>query len=137
MTMKGKQILQNGVGTALEVEEDIDVKVARKFLKDPSSMLASDISVIEKLKEFVGTIPGGLVSLGSFFNLRREYVWRGHLLELDQTSFPWGTLYEIEAETSKPEELKQELEAILTQHDIPYSYSVKSKYANFIEKTLV
>lgn len=137
MTMKGKQILQGGIGSALEVEEEIDVKLARQYLEDPSSMLTSEISVIKKLKETVGEIPGGLVSLGSFFNLRREYIWRGHVLELDQTSFPWGTLYEIEAETPKPEELKQELEAVLAQHDIPYSYSVKSKFANFIEKTLV
>lgn len=37
---------------------------------------------------------------------------------------------------TKPEEVKAQLEELLKSHNIKYSYSSKSKFANFIEKTL-
>lgn len=37
--------------------------------------------------------------LGGFDNTRQEVSWQGFTLELDETSYPWGTLYELEAET--------------------------------------
>ena len=40
-----------------------------------------------------------LVCLGGFRNLRRDYAWEGFKLELDETQFEWGTVYEIEVET--------------------------------------
>lgn len=40
-----------------------------------------------------------LVGLGGFKNLRGEFEWEGHVLELDKTDFDHGTLYEIEVET--------------------------------------
>jgi len=40
-----------------------------------------------------------LVCLGGFDNTRQEVSWQGFTLELDETSYPWGTLYELEAET--------------------------------------
>lgn len=40
-----------------------------------------------------------LVSLGGFRNQRDCYSWGGHVLELDETDFEHGTLYEIECET--------------------------------------
>jgi uncharacterized protein YjbK len=40
-----------------------------------------------------------LVCLGGFDNTRQEISWQGYTLELDETKYPWGTLYELEAET--------------------------------------
>lgn len=40
-----------------------------------------------------------LVCLGGFNNTRQEFEWGGHLLELDETKFEWGTVYELECET--------------------------------------
>ena len=37
--------------------------------------------------------------LGGFRNLRRDYSWEGFKLELDETQFEWGTVFEIEVET--------------------------------------
>lgn len=37
----------------------------------------------------------------------------------------------------KPEELRSQLEALLQQQGIPYSYSKTSKFANFVNKTLL
>jgi hypothetical protein len=39
------------------------------------------------------------VCLGGFENQRQEYAWQGHTLELDETRYEWGTLYELECET--------------------------------------
>ena len=40
-----------------------------------------------------------LVALGGFRNTRQEFDWEGAKLELDETRFDWGTVYEIEVET--------------------------------------
>lgn len=179
-----------------------------------------------------------LECLGGFDNLRREFAWAPpgggkFTLELDATSYPWGTLYELECETvrlkfsrvykyahckcsiqdmprgaaacphqssggrahlspravlthpgcvhntqsepealradleallashsasmphanmlihttrntqhtqkiqSEPEALRADLEALLASHGVAYSYSKTSKFANFINRTLL
>ncbi len=40
-----------------------------------------------------------LVSLGGFKNVRSDFDFEGFKLELDETQFEWGTVYEIEVET--------------------------------------
>lgn len=40
-----------------------------------------------------------LVSLGGFKNVRKDFDWEGFKLELDETQFEWGTVFEIEVET--------------------------------------
>ena len=40
-----------------------------------------------------------LVCSGGFRNRRQVYSWEGFTLELDETRFEHGTLYEIEVET--------------------------------------
>jgi CYTH domain len=44
-----------------------------------------------------------LVCLGGFRNMRHVYDWEGHTLELDETKYDIGTLYEIELETVRGE----------------------------------
>lgn len=43
--------------------------------------------------------PKHLVCLGGFKNLRQDYNYEGLKMELDETSYEWGTCYEIEIET--------------------------------------
>ena len=40
-----------------------------------------------------------LKSLGGFKNVRSDFDFEGFKLELDETKFDWGTVYEIEVET--------------------------------------
>ena len=40
-----------------------------------------------------------LKCLGGFKNERMDFDWEGFKLELDETQFDWGTVYEIEVET--------------------------------------
>jgi len=135
ITCKGRQKLEGGVGTAAEEEESVDPELAHTFLSNPAALADLDSPLMNKIREQFG-LASGLTFLGGFYNLRKEYLWREHLLEVDQTSYPWGTVYELECETDKPEALKGELESYLNSLGIPYSYSTKSKFANFIDKTL-
>ena len=142
ITVKGKQVLTGGVGTAPEEEFTVDPKLARTFLTDPQALVDYDHPLLAKVKSQCDGLPDGLVGLGGFHNLRKEYAWSGPsgsevVLELDQTSYPWGTLHELECETVTPEVLKKELEGLLDGHGVPYSDATKSKFANFVEKTLI
>ncbi|GIL90756.1 hypothetical protein Vretimale_16842 [Volvox reticuliferus] len=134
ITLKGKQILENGIGRASEVEEDIDPAVAARYLVEPNSMLR-EVPLIRTTAEKFGL--ASLVSLGGFQNQRVCYTWEGHVLELDETAFDHGTLYEIECETDHPEMLRDSLESFLASLGVSYSYSQTSKFANFINKTLL
>jgi len=98
ITCKGRQVLEGGVGTAPEEEETVDPALARTFLSNPAALASLDSPLLAKLRDQYG-LKSGLTFLGGFENLRREYKWRDHLLEVDQTSYPWGALHEIECET--------------------------------------
>jgi len=135
ITMKGRQSMVGGVGTATEVEEDVDPAEARKWLTDPDALLnlqGSDI--LEKLRRDLK--PKHLVCLGGFKNMRQDYNYEGLKMELDETSYEWGTCYEIEIETEDPEPTKAKLEAFLESKGIPYKYGTKTKFANFRQRTL-
>lgn len=63
--------------------------------------------------------------------MRRIYEWKGLKLELDETSFDFGTNYEIECESEEPERVMDLLEGFLKENGIDYSYSETSKFAVF------
>lgn len=98
ITCKGRQMLKDGVGRAPEEEEEVSPQLARQFLVDPSSLASHDSPLMEKLRNEYN-FNEGLVLIGGFNNLRSVYSWKGNILELDQTSYPWGSMYEIECET--------------------------------------
>lgn len=62
--------------------------------------------------------------------------WQGLTLELDETQFDWGTVYEIECESAQPEEARSALESFLSENGCAYRYSTTTKFANFRNKTL-
>jgi adenylate cyclase class IV len=137
ITVKGKQVIEGGVGRASEEEEDVDPVLARSFLDNPQALAELDVPVMAKLREQFDIANGSLKPLGGFHNLRKVYRWRGFTLELDQTMYPWGTVHELECETEHPESLRESLEEYLKEIKVPYTYATKSKFANFIDKTLV
>lgn len=134
ITVKGKQVLQDGIGRAPEEEEATDPAAARAFLSEPCKLLNLGTPLLEGLKRSTGVEE--LVCLGGFNNTRQEYEWGGHLLELDETKFEWGTVYELECESTEPERLRRELEAYLTKLGVDYKYSTTTKFANFRNRTL-
>lgn len=146
VTLKGKQKLVDGVGRGTEVEFDLpDAKAARKFVSSESSSKPSsaflteapqDNAVIRSLREDFPACTE-LLCLGGFRNVRKEFPFEGHTLELDETRFEHGTVYEIEVESTDPEPLKKKLEAFLKENEIEFEYSATTKFANWINKTLL
>jgi uncharacterized protein YjbK len=135
ITLKGRQSMVGGVGTATEVEEDVDPKEARTWLQEPNKLLQlqhSDIMESVRRQQH----PEGLVCLGGFRNIRQDYDYEGLKLELDHTIYEWGECYEIEIETPDPEPTKAKLEALLKSKSIPYKYNTTTKFHNFRKRTL-
>ena len=135
VTVKGKAVLADGVGKASEIEEAIDPALARAFVADPDAMLSSDVKILRDTCARFAI--GGLRCLGGFRNVRKEFDWTdGLLIELDETQFEWGTVYEVECETTNPDRIKPLLEAALTQGGARFQYSKVTKFQNFVNRTL-
>mmetsp|Transcript_61536 Transcript_61536/g.194767 ORF Transcript_61536/g.194767 Transcript_61536/m.194767 type:complete len:200 (-) Transcript_61536:44-643(-) len=134
VTLKGKSVIVDGVGTASEEEEEIDPTLGRACVNDPSVLLTAPVPLLQSVKERFS--PAGMVCLGGFHNVRTEYDWEGHMIELDETKYDWGTNYEVELETPEPDAVKPKLEAMLGAAGVEYKYSTVSKFANFRNKTL-
>mmetsp|Transcript_14760 Transcript_14760/g.41565 ORF Transcript_14760/g.41565 Transcript_14760/m.41565 type:complete len:219 (+) Transcript_14760:110-766(+) len=135
LTVKGKPVMHEGVSRASEAEEELpDPAAARAFVSDPRALFGLELKLIEDCRRQCGLTD--LVSLGGFTNLRREFDWEGHVLQLDKATFAHGTLYELELETSSPEKLRPKLEAFLLARGIEFGHSAASKFANFRHSTL-
>lgn len=135
LTLKGKQLLVDGIGRATEVENDVDPAAARRFLEHPDDILAHACDLVDGMrKQFA---PQKLVGLGGFRNTRDVFDWDGQTIELDATQYDWGNMYEIECETTEPKAVKAKLEQLLKDNGIPYSYTKQTKFANFIQRSLI
>lgn len=97
--------------------------------------LASSSDIMRKVVEDFGLgneKDETFVCLGGFKNVRAVYDWKeGLILELDETSFNFGTVYEVECETTDPERAKEMLEGFLKEVGVPYVYSQSNKFAIF------
>lgn len=133
VSLKAKAVLVNGVSRVEEDEEDLDPKVGRDCVAEPGKLdSVLESRVLRRVKEEFGVVgEKGYVGLGGFRNVRSVYEWKGLKLEVDETSFGFGTLYEIECESAYPERAKQVLEDFLKENGIAYSYSEMSKFAIF------
>jgi uncharacterized protein YjbK len=137
LTVKGKGAIVDGVSRADEEEEALAPALAARLAADPAALLALESPLMARVRAEHLAAPGAaLRCLGSFVNERGDYAWRGLPLELDRTTYPWGTLHELECETAEPERARGMLEELLAEHGVAYRYSTKSKFANFVDRTL-
>ncbi|KAF2317129.1 hypothetical protein GH714_012032 [Hevea brasiliensis] len=132
LSLKAKPVLINGVSRVEEDEEEIDPLIGRECVADPSKLSSIESRILKRCKDEFGIVEGmGFVCLGGFENLRQVYEWRGLKLEVDETKYSFGVSYEVECETSDPEEVKRQLEEFLKDNGIDYKYSEMSKFAVF------
>lgn len=130
VSLKAKAVLVDGVSRVEEDEEDIDPAIGRACVAEPWRLGSVDSSrILKRVKDEFGN--EGFVCLGGFRNVRGVYGWRGLTLELDETQYDFGTSYEMECESTDPEQVKNLLEEFLNQNGVDYSYSELSKFAVF------
>lgn len=132
VSLKAKAVLVDGVSRVEEDEEDLDPKIGRDCVAEPGKLGLVESRIMGRVKDEFGVVgENGFVGLGGFKNVRNVYDWKGLKLEVDETHFDFGTLFEIECEGSDPEGAKSILEEFLKENGIDYSYSVASKFAIF------
>lgn len=137
LSLKAKPVMSSGISSIQEDEEPLDPALGRACVAEPWRLLRmADHSsrIMKRVREEYGVVGDDnkcLVCLGGFRNVRAVYEWSGLKLELDETSYDFGTCYEIECETSEPERAKNLLEELLRSNGIEYSYSKANKFAIF------
>ncbi|GAB2289154.1 hypothetical protein Dimus_023457 [Dionaea muscipula] len=130
--LKAKAVIVDGVSRVEEDEEELDPVAGRAIWADPNLIGSTESRVLGRVREEFGVKEGeGYVFLGGFKNVRRVYEWSGLKLELDETMFDFGTLYELECESDEPEKARSLIEGLLKENRIAYSYSEMSKFAIF------
>nr|GFC85414.1 triphosphate tunel metalloenzyme 3-like [Tanacetum cinerariifolium] len=119
-------------------EEEIDPDEAQLVLSDPTRLrthLGSSRIMTRVKNEYLGGEDDvgqfEFVGLGGFKNVRNVYEWKDLVLEVDETSYEFGTLYEVECESVEPEKAKGLIEGFLKENGVEYEYSVMSKFAIF------
>lgn len=135
LALKGKAVIESGVSRAFEEEEDIRAATGRAIVADPNQLLQLDSDIVRKVHRDYRC--GEVVGLGGFQNVRRVFDWEEGLnLEVDETRFDFGVAFEIECETSQPEEARSTLEQMLIELKVPYAYSKHSKFHKFHVRSL-
>ncbi|KAF8941260.1 hypothetical protein BGZ58_000545 [Dissophora ornata] len=114
VALKGNAVLIDGIATVEEEEEEIDIDVAKRIIEDPN------------------LIPGAAKS-----NERRKFEWQEYIVEVDRTTYPHGTAYEVEIESADPEKAKARLTSLLQEHDVAYGNSQRNKFENMLLGTLI
>ncbi|XP_073034588.1 triphosphate tunnel metalloenzyme 3-like isoform X1 [Primulina eburnea] len=127
--LKAKAIIINGVSRVEEDEEEVDPNIGRACFEDPGKLTEMNSRVLRRVKEEFGV--SGFMGLGGFKNVRNVYEWNEVKLEVDETKYEFGDLYEVECESVEPERVKGMIEEFFKQNGIDHSDSVVSKFAIF------
>ncbi|KAH6561286.1 hypothetical protein BASA50_000567 [Batrachochytrium salamandrivorans] len=131
VTLKGKGCIKDGVAVNEELEEPIDDDLLNRLVENPLILpqVASGHPLLQVIMENHPEATA-LQVVGSFKTQRTMFRWEHLLLEIDETTYPFGTAYEIEVETEDPQHAKDLLLPLLTSKGISYVYSKRSKFAN-------
>ncbi|ORZ08517.1 CYTH-like domain-containing protein [Lobosporangium transversale] len=138
VALKGNAVLVNGIATVEEEEEPIDIAIARQIIDNPNLIpeAAKSHRLLQKIVERV-PCPDGYSHMGRFKNIRHKFQWREYLVEVDRTTYPHGTAYEVEIESTEPEKAKESMTSLLDEHGISYGYSQRNKFENMFYGTLL
>ncbi|KAH3744927.1 triphosphate tunnel metalloenzyme 3 [Pelomyxa schiedti] len=134
ITVKEDNKLVDGISRSGETEEHIDFGEGLTIVANPALIMTTSNNLLTLIRQKYNCT--SFKCLGEFNNMRHVINWEDHKIELDETRFAFGKTWEIEVESTIPEVIKAKLEAFLTQNTIPYSYSKKTKFANFITNSI-
>lgn len=135
LSLKSKPSLSDGISRIEEEEEPLEPSIARACVAEPWRLCLLDSAIMKKVRVEYG-IGNELVCLGGFKNVRAVFDWNGLKLELDESRYDFGTCFELECESSEPENVRKLLEELLIGNGIQYSYSKTNKFAVFLSRKL-
>ncbi|KAF9360092.1 hypothetical protein BGX26_010529 [Mortierella sp. AD094] len=138
VALKGNAVLIDGIAKVEEEEEEIDYKVAKQIIDDPNLIL--EVAKSHRLlKKIVERVPckDGYTHMGRFKNVRHKYQWQEYVVEVDRTEYPHGVAYEVEIESTDPENAKVRLTTLLQEHGVAHGNSQRNKFENMLFGTLL
>lgn len=142
LTIKGRLEMKGGIARATELEDELDVGLAKRAVKAPQELLSCDNASLKELRKEVKF--ESLVCLGTFKNNRTVFDWQGQVVEVDETiysataSHPTeATFYEIELETEEPETIKTMLTDFLDENKISWADNNTTKFKRFRDRAKI
>ncbi|KAH9667127.1 triphosphate tunnel metalloenzyme 3 [Citrus sinensis] len=130
LSLKAKPTISDGISRVQELEEPVPLATATESVAKPQLLGQIDSKIMKMVKQEYG-VGDEFVCLGGFKNVRAVYEWKGLKLELDETTYGFGTSYEIECESLEPERDRKLIEGLLEENGIEYDFSDFSKFAVF------
>ncbi|KAJ3301106.1 hypothetical protein HDV03_001336 [Kappamyces sp. JEL0829] len=125
--------ITDGISRIKELEEAIPNQVFAALTASPNLVKDPQYASIELIGVLLAQLSKPLADIivsAQFSNTRTVYEWQGLELEVDETKYAFGTAYEIEIESTEPEQAKKLVEELLTAHGIAYGFSKRSKFGN-------
>jgi uncharacterized protein YjbK len=142
MTMKGKAKngvsnhgIFEGISRVEELEHSISILDFEQIIANPSSVTSFKYDLVPLVLEELTS--RDIIITGQFENKRSHFKWNDLDLELDETSYPFGTAYELECEHPQPTKVKQLLEDLFRENGIDFGYSKRSKFGNMKAKQII
>ncbi|KAF8984648.1 hypothetical protein BGZ46_007354 [Entomortierella lignicola] len=126
VALKGNAVLVDGISKVEEIIEN-------------PNLIPEAAKTHRLLKKIVERVPcnDGYTHMGRFKNVRHKYQWQEYVVEVDRTMYPHGTAYEVEIESTNPENAKARLTTLLQEHGISYGNSQRNKFENMLFGTLL
>lgn len=101
VTVKANGVLVNGISRIQEWENEINNTVLDEILQSPSSIYSKGLALTSHLPK-----DQALIISGVFKNTRTIFRYNDLKLECDETTYDFGTAYEVEIEHVEPEKAK-------------------------------
>lgn len=142
LTWKGKATLADGISKVREEETELTKEIGQEILRDPSRIAkySGEYPLIKHIFSVIGaaaTPETAWKVVGEFKTLRLKIPWTSETVELDETTYPFGTGWEIEIETTNPEQVKKQMESLLNENGIAFTESKRNKFLNLINGTII
>ncbi|KAF9287457.1 hypothetical protein BGZ68_001786 [Mortierella alpina] len=137
VALKGNAVLVDGIAHVEEEEEQIDIETARRIINSPN-LISEEAKNHRLLHKIVDRVPcmDGYSQMGRFRNVRNKYPWKEYTVEVDRTTYPHGSCYEVEIESTNPAKAKERMTHLLQEHGIAFGNSQRNKFENMIYGTL-
>jgi uncharacterized protein YjbK len=122
-----------GFFDVIEVEGEVSKELLEEALRRPGALLGEPHPAIRSVLKHYGQIE--LASIGYLDTLRRYRQFEGNLLECDEVTYADGSrAFEVEVETTRPENTREALLRIFEELGIAASPQRHSKLQGLLRK---